>query len=544
MTTPYASVAIDILEKETDWPKVQGLVLEDYGLTHHHRYNKIAYFMCRIKNIKAFKQTLGKCLTGKLPGFTFGDVFFKDNRLTRLPPLINIGLTAPGLIKLFGEEDDVSAQVFEAYLKSTFLAYYEGAHARAELQLGDIMKLWNKSFVPDGEKQIHIVLSVYYCGGKGQTDILPTPETERELDVLFKPLKKGLKFLKINYNKNKMRGPHNGMYTNELDIRKEHFGFKDSISQPWINGAPRPKFSTKHDKVMPWTLLLRDEYKAMYSLDAGQCDTAAYLGLPHLGNKSKQHINARIRQVMENGSFGAFRILEKDVPLFRKYLKMASSLSGKTPSWIASRMIGRWYNGTPIAISPDEPNIVYDLIDDYLDPEKRKLLSVNDRKQIEMLNFFPFNSDGLNCPQGSHIRRNNPRNTIIGGRIDLRRLIRRYGHYGSNYDAFQPESAEEKRGLIGFFICTDLFQQFEHVHRQWMNDGRFTALNIAEKDPIYSNNPMFEDMVKNKQPGGMFTVNEEPKNMTFREIPRFVTPRAGVYVFFPSREGLKALAGI
>ena len=61
----------------------------------------------------------------------------------------------------------------------------------------------------------------------------------------------------------------------------------------------------------------------------------------------------------KNGTFLVFRKLYQDVAKFRQALKdmAANQLQEDTPEnreWIASRLIGRWRSGAPVALTPDK----------------------------------------------------------------------------------------------------------------------------------------------------------------------------------------------
>src|SRR6266550_2533524 len=51
-----------------------------------------------------------------------------------------------------------------------------------------------------------------------------------------------------------------------------------------------------------------------------------------------------------NGSFGVFRVLEQDCEGFEKFLD-EQAMPGER-ELLAARMLGRWRNGVPLALSP------------------------------------------------------------------------------------------------------------------------------------------------------------------------------------------------
>lgn len=132
-------------------------------------------------------------------------------------------------------------------------------------------------------------------------------------------------------------------------------------------------------------------------------------------------------------------------------------------------MCGRWCNGVPLALSSDT-----DGPPGSISPER--------------LNDFEYvNADGsgdlkgVRCPVGAHMRRINPRGQPVtgqgqpGGSNNAHRLIRRGMPYGPVYDPAQPYDGIE-RGLLGYFINSDIENQYEFVLSQWVNDGQFAGV--------------------------------------------------------------------
>ncbi|MDJ0836801.1 MAG: hypothetical protein QNK37_09810 [Acidobacteriota bacterium] len=503
--------------KEEDYHEIQGFLLKDYDLT----YTKASHFICKIEDVEAFRVFLQKMLPQKntvslKPMITFGDIFLEDDS-SKLPnPIINLALTYKGLTQLIKKEK------IKHYVKEQFPQYVEGGRKRAVSELGDLpeeprtgeqtLPSWDHTFCGGNSSDAHLILTVY-CkpnGGKNKVTFefgeqtfeftivgcSRTEKYETGLNILGEPIE-----------------------TEVLPGGKEHFGFRDGISQPWINGGPEPAFARRDERIPPWTLLIRERYEAIYYL-------------PKSGYR---------RKLFENGSFAAFRILEQHAAEFRDYLGQAASLTGHTREWLAARMVGRWQNGSPLALFPEKPSEDYYLLDKY--PSGKHVLPEHERSMdnvSETINDFEYKSSGLNCPFGAHIRRNNPRNTIIAGRADLRRINRRLRPYGPEFNPFEPVSKQQRRGLAGYFICTRLKEQFEHLHKVWMNSGRFTGLSIKEKDPIVGNNP--SKGATRQEEKGIFTIPKEDRDMTIKGIPRFVTPQGCLYVFFPSKTALNLLS--
>ena len=98
-----------------------------------------------------------------------------------------------------------------------------------------------------------------------------------------------------------------------------------------------------------------------------------------------------------NGTYAVFRKLHTRVAAFRQYLRQhAKDLPDE--EWLSAKIVGRWPSGAPLALTPDKD-----------DPEIG-----SDPKRN---NAFMFADDprGLKSPIGSHVRRMNPRDSVVVG---------------------------------------------------------------------------------------------------------------------------------
>jgi Dyp-type peroxidase family len=285
-----------------------------------------------------------------------------------------------------------------------------------------------------------------------------------------------------------------------LPDHRVHFGYRDGISQPTIEGGPGPTVPDGQPTAPAWNFVLLDEPAAWYNVP-----TPLVLGL--------------------NGSFGAFRVLEQNVAAFEHFLTSNSDLID--PELLAAKMCGRWRNGVPLALSPasDQPNppLAEERLNDFdYVPSAWSPGAIDDRS-------------GARTPHGAHLRRVNPRSEVVqGGGGHDHRLIRRGVPYGPVFDPQHPDNAE--RGLLGFFINASIEKQFEFVMQAWVNDGGFTAeLPVADTDPLSGN----------RSNGGVFTI-PQPAPLPPLRLPglsRFVTTRGSAYCFLPSVTALRLLAG-
>jgi Dyp-type peroxidase family len=231
--------------------------------------------------------------------------------------------------------------------------------------------------------------------------------------------------------------------TPPFDYAHDHFGYRDRMSQPVVEGAgevPTPGSGAP---------LKAGEFIVGYPDEFGV--TAALPEPPSL---------------MKNGTYMAYRRLEEHVGLFRDFLRA----HGSTPEeqeLIAAKLMGRWRSGAPLVLAPDRDDAKLGA-----DPQRN-----ND------FNYAKQDPHGYAVPLGSHIRRMNPRDTAHN--LNRRRMIRRGGTYGPALPDGVPDDGVE-RGIAAFVICGSLVRQFEFAQNVWINDRNFHELG-NERDPICGN---------------------------------------------------------
>jgi len=277
-----------------------------------------------------------------------------------------------------------------------------------------------------------------------------------------------------------------------LPTEKEHFGFRDGISHPAVEGSgiagsnPREKPFNAGEFVFGY----RDE-------------TGGFPPLP------------RPELLGRNGTYAVFRKLHQRVATFRQFLR-ANSPSLPEEELLAAKMMGRWRSGAPLALSPssDDPALGAD---------------------AQRNNDFLYGDDplGLKTPTSSHIRRANPRDASVAGAARLHRMIRRGTAYGPPLPDGSLEDDGADRGIMFVFIGTNLKRQFEFVQSEWLNDGTFIGAP-AEKDPISGAN----------DGTGAFTVPRRPVRRRLQGLARFVVVRGGEYCFIPSLRAMRWLADL
>jgi len=289
---------------------------------------------------------------------------------------------------------------------------------------------------------------------------------------------------------------------------KEHFGFKDGISQPLIKDSPQYKKLTAAGKVP--TTIKTGEFILGYENEHDIHPFSPY------DPKTKEDIG-------QNGSYLVIRQLEQNVGTFWKYLEDQTKSKAGQPDEnekikLGAKFVGRWPSGAPLACAPDR-----------------------DDTSMAGKNDFGFHKEdpfGQKCPFGSHIRRSNPRDAKEADPELAKKLVRRHAilRRGRTYGE-KPETAMntkddgQKRGLQFICLNTSLERQFEFVQHTWDNNMKFGGL-YDEKDPL----------IGDHNEGGNFTVQGTPVRKRVHNIPRFITTKGGAYFFLPSIRTLKRIA--
>ncbi|MBE7554707.1 MAG: Dyp-type peroxidase [Anaerolineales bacterium] len=275
-----------------------------------------------------------------------------------------------------------------------------------------------------------------------------------------------------------------------LSTERDHFGFKDGIGQPAIEGSGIPG-SNPHEAP-----LKAGEFMLGYQSETG--DVA---------------VGPQPEVLGRNGTYMVFRKLHTRVATFRQYLRERATSPAESER-LAAKIVGRWPSGAPLMLAPEQD-----------DPE----LGADPHRN----NAFLYGDDprGLKCPFGSHIRRMHPRDSVIVGEVRLHRMLRRGTSYGPPLAEGVLEDDGADRGIMFAFIGAHIARQFEFVQAQWVNDGKFIGAP-AEKDPFIGPN----------DGSGQFTIPQQPIRRRLQGLPAFVVNRGGEYCFMPSLPALRWLA--
>ena len=153
-----------------------------------------------------------------------------------------------------------------------------------------------------------------------------------------------------------------------FDYAHEHFGYRDRLSQPVIEGTGVEPTPGSGPAIKP------GEFFLGYPDEEGP---AAGLPQPEI--------------LCRNGSYVAYLRMEEHVGAFRDFLRA----HGETPEQqelVAAKLMGRWRSGAPLVLTPDR--------------DDAKLGA--DSQRSNDFNYAKMDPHGYGCPLGAHIRRMNP----------------------------------------------------------------------------------------------------------------------------------------
>jgi Dyp-type peroxidase family len=452
-----------------DWADIQGFVLRGYPL------KAIRYFVLRVINAAAARAFLGQ-LTNASGGGPHLTTAADWAHVQPLPETaLNLGITWPGLLAL-------GADALPGFAFKSFPAFVAGSANRAGV-VGDTGDSAPADWVGGLGSGMDHVLLAFHAADVDHLDAATGP-----LGTLWGA--EGAFALLHTFTGNMLPGG------------RVHFGYRDGIAQPTIEGGMGHNTPDAQPPSPAWNFVLLDDPAAPYDLPS-----PVELG--------------------RNGSFGVFRVLRQDVAAFERFLDANAGAIDR--ELLAAKLCGRWRNGVPLVLSPDTDSPARPIPEDGLNnfdyvPSADNASALDDQR-------------GERCPIGAHTRRLNPRGqTVQGGGGHHHRIVRRGIPYGPAYDPLNPDDVEE-RGLLGFFISASIENQFEFLMSAWVNSGGFAAgLPADETDPLTGDHGA----------GAGFTIPQTAPRTPLKlaGFARFVTTRGGAYCFLPSVTALRRLAAL
>jgi deferrochelatase/peroxidase EfeB len=514
----YLNDIADTEAPDLELDDIQGVILRGYNF----EYIRYLVFTINEGNIDGARKFISKLLpeSGAPLSITTAEPW-PDGQ--KPPYCINIGITSFGL-KLLISNDEYGTVKKNS---STFPIYDNGA-VKGAGNVGDKddsapAKWWKRSggwklpVAPKADgSDLHIQITIYTKSAE---------ERYKYYKTLMKmiPVKDKVPALVLAFSKDS-----NPLLTG---LNYIHFGYKDSFSQPRLSKVP---WNTKKQRMLmgvstiddrpivpPYQFVIQKQY-----IDGAGNTVPDYTAHP----------------LLLNGSFAAFRLLYQDVKAFNTFI---SKTPGVSPELVAAKMCGRWFDGTPLTVSPDKPDPT---LKDF-DFTNFNYLHRTPNQQGETEND-PL---GQVCPYAAHIRRTNPRDdsAVIGNQNNFdgtpnyasnRRIMRRAGAYGNDYVAGERKNIQ--RGLIGLFICANLKGQFEFIMQQWVIHNSFRTVDASPNSSGID--PLFGPINKKFDAYNDFEYLPDGAPIQpykkIKGLERFIRTDGSLYLFLPGIEGLRHLA--
>nr|BFE49414.1 peroxidase [Saccharothrix mutabilis subsp. capreolus] len=389
--------------------------------------------------------------------FSLGRAMFGGDPQTLKATWANLSLTPSGLVKLAVNPSAVTQD-----LRRRDPELWVGAEARADVT-GDDPEEW---LFGRAEQRIHAVVT------------LASDCTERlqAVDTMLDLLDDLLGVVKVHQELGEtLPGPLRG---------REHFGFKDGISQPGIRDFHEEDPHRPGHRLGHAGALLVKPGEFVFGHDTERGDESD-----------------RTARWLHNGSLQVIRRLTQDVEGWREALRDHADALGVTPEEMGALLIGRHRDGRPLA-APADPAL-------GLGPDRNDFDHADD----------PL---GERTPCAAHIRKTNPR--AFSHRTPAqRRILRRGIPFGPPHE--QDPHAE--RGLLFVAHCTSIREQFEFQQRVWANNPEFAG--GADGAPT-GTDPVI---------GGTGGARLGGTDLAF---PRFVRTTGALYALVPSLSTLRLLA--
>jgi deferrochelatase/peroxidase EfeB len=159
-------------------------------------------------------------------------------------------------------------------------------------------------------------------------------------------------------------------------------------------------------------------------------------------------------------------------------------------------------------------------------PEEKSPVRYSDNDFL----FGVEDPEAQRCPFGAHIRRANPRDSLMPGSMDQVAISNRHRmlRVGRLYE---PEPGRDP-GLLFMCLNGDIERQFEFIQQTWLVSPTFHGL-AGEQDPLTSNCE-----------GTGYVIPSHDGPVRLEPLPQFVTTLGGGYFFMPGRSLLAYLGGV
>src|SRR6185436_10773196 len=189
------------------------------------------------------------------------------------------------------------------------------------------------------------------------------------------------------------------------------------------------------------------------------------------------------------------------------------------PDYIAAKLIGRWRDGSSLVRNPYYPfpreqkeraerrnrretaegftetsaitatgeTVGSETARPETKPEAGQAIAPPTEPSFKGDNDFLFgieDPEALRCPYGAHIRRANPRDSLVPGSMEQVSISNRHRIYRVGR-LYEPEEGDNP-GLLFMCLNGDIERQFEFIQQTWLVSPAFHGL-VGEQDPLNSN---------------------------------------------------------
>lgn len=334
-----------------------------------------------------------------------------------------------------------------------------------------------------------------------------------------------------------------------LEGDKEHFGFRDGISQPGLRGVVGeggPPLTPR--RLPPGGSAMQPEFAAPGEVLIWPGEVL--FGYPRQDpNDYRQPLapSGAEDPFLRNGSYLVFRRLRQNVQAFdvataamAQALRAFPEFAATDDAWLRAHLIGRWPSGAPLQAypqgDPGDPPGSLDAFNNVLFHHATQAVTLASGEPVAGVAADP---DGLVCPLHAHVRKVNPRDstTNLGGATHTQqlRILRRGIPYGPPVlDRTLDDGAD--RGLIFLSFQRSIREQFEKLSQDWMNSALKPEADRGH-DVLVGHVPA--------GPGDRRAVFTRAPAGPFRPVATnaaWIAPTGGGYFFCPSVAALALFA--
>lgn len=344
---------------------------------------------------------------------------------------------------------------------------------------------------------------------------------------------------------------------------REHFGFRDGISQPGIRGrlsedpsdllTPRENPDDLNEGKPGQGLVWPGEFVFGYAGQDPEAKASEGGILKRGPNSLGKESQPLAPDWASNGSYLVFRRLRQHVGLFRRFIREQAAKQGIPEDVFEAKIIGRFRSGAPIARTlTDDPGMGADECanNDFRFAVDSPAIGIraDDCQCVRRPPPAQQDFDGQQCPFAAHIRKVYPRHDIVrfgpGQRredTETHRILRRGIPFGPPYPEPPDFQDNEERGLLFLAYQTSIVEQFEHIQSVWANQ-------VEQRKPLpeygfsAGHDPIIGQSPEGRQFLLPFAEGESGVRFELFKPDPFVVPTGGGYFFVPSLTALGQIA--